>query len=109
MTMKIVDDAGLKAVFKELDRRASEGERPWSKAGLAEEIGIQKQAINNWRKVPAERVPIVARILGLKKSVLRPDLYEAADNGPPTPVRSLRDLPRSRKGKVFLKGSARAR
>lgn len=83
MSTKIIDDAGLKAVFRELERRANAGLTPWSKADLASEIGVKKQAINNWRKIPAERVPMVSRILGLKKSTLRPDLYEPVDDGLP--------------------------
>ncbi len=79
--MKIIDDAGLRAVFAELDRRANLGLSPWSKADLASQLGIKKQAINIWTKVPAERVPAVSQLLGLKKSILRPDLYDTSDDG----------------------------
>lgn len=83
MNTKIIVDPGLQAVFKELERRAARGETPWSKAGLAALIGVQKQAINNWSRVPAERVHLVAHILGLRKSVLRPDLFGRIENGRP--------------------------
>ena len=102
--MRMIDDVGLRAVFSELERRANAGLSPWSKAELASQIDVTKQAINNWSKVPAERVPMIARILGLDRGVLRPDLYEE-DYKAPSPAPPLRDLPRSGRGKILLKGS----
>ena len=74
-------DAGLRAVFRELERRANEGLDPWTKTGLAKSINVHKQAINSWVKVPGKHVPAVSKVLGIKKSLLRPDLYDASDDG----------------------------
>lgn len=43
---------------------------------LAIELGISHAAVATWRKVPAERVPEVARITGYSRHQLRPDLWE---------------------------------
>ena len=43
---------------------------------LADALGINPSAIVQWSKVPAERVPSVARATGLSRQDLRPDLYE---------------------------------
>jgi hypothetical protein len=48
-------------------------------ARIGEPFGITAQAVAQWEKVPAERVPKIAEITGLPKSVLRPDLYSAAE------------------------------
>lgn len=45
-------------------------------AALARHLNISSQAISQWDKIPAERVPEVARVTGLPKHLLRPDLYE---------------------------------
>jgi hypothetical protein len=44
-------------------------------AELAKELGITRQAIYKWDRVPAERVPEVARFTGIKRHILRRDLY----------------------------------
>lgn len=43
---------------------------------LATALGIFPSAILQWSRVPAERVPAVARATGLSSHDLRPDLYE---------------------------------
>lgn len=45
---------------------------------LAELIGITRQGIWQWRRIPAERVVEVERATGIPRQELRPDLYEAA-------------------------------
>lgn len=47
-------------------------------AELARGLGISRGAIAMWEKVPAERLLDVERITGLHRSVLRPDLFDAA-------------------------------
>lgn len=37
--------------------------------------GISSQAVNQWRRVPAERVLEVERVTGVPRHELRPDLY----------------------------------
>lgn len=44
-------------------------------AALAKAIGITSQAISQWPKIPAERVPQVSDVTGLPPHLLRPDLY----------------------------------
>jgi hypothetical protein len=42
---------------------------------LAIKLGINRQAIYGWTRIPAERVPQIAKITGLPPRLLRPDLY----------------------------------
>ena len=42
---------------------------------LARQLGITPQAINAWRRVPADRVLQVEKITGVPRQALRPDLY----------------------------------
>lgn len=46
---------------------------------VAEALGITSQAVSRWRRVPADKVTLVARITGISAQRLRPDLY--AKNG----------------------------
>lgn len=43
---------------------------------LARRLGTSRQAVQKWARVPEARVEQVARITGVPKRVLRPDLYE---------------------------------
>jgi transcriptional regulator NrdR family protein len=42
---------------------------------LAKRIGISPQAIVYWQKVPINRIDIVEKISGIRREVLRPDLF----------------------------------
>ena len=42
---------------------------------LAEALGITRQAVEQWRAVPPERVLQVERITGVSRYALRPDIY----------------------------------
>jgi TorA maturation chaperone TorD len=42
---------------------------------LARRIGISQPSVSNWTKIPAERVLAVESISGIRRAVLRPDLY----------------------------------
>lgn len=42
---------------------------------LARSIGVTRQAVYQWREVPAERVPDIAALTGLQRAELRPDLF----------------------------------
>lgn len=46
---------------------------------LAEAIGVTRQALYLWDKVPAERVPAIVEATGnkLSRHQLRPDLWDA--------------------------------
>lgn len=41
---------------------------------LAQKLGLSRQAIHRWRRIPAERLPDVVRITGIPAQKLRPDL-----------------------------------
>lgn len=47
-------------------------------AQLAEKIGVSRQAIYQWSRIPAERVVDVERATGIPRSELRPDIFGAA-------------------------------
>jgi len=42
---------------------------------LARKIGIAQPSVSNWGRVPAERVLLVEALTGVRRAVLRPDLY----------------------------------
>jgi DNA-binding transcriptional regulator YdaS (Cro superfamily) len=46
-----------------------------SKSALARALGLKVQSIQQWRRIPAERVLDVERATGVPRSALRPDLY----------------------------------
>jgi len=50
---------------------------------LACEVGIAPAAITKWLRpggrIPAERVLTVERITGIRREILRPDIYPATD------------------------------
>lgn len=45
---------------------------------LAEELGISRSAISQWRDIPLRWVPQVTALTGLTKEVLRPDFFAPA-------------------------------
>jgi TorA maturation chaperone TorD len=56
---------------------------------LARRIGIAQPSISNWSRVPAERVLAVEAATGVKRAVLRPDLY-GEPSSPPDDVDAAR-------------------
>ncbi|WP_345819903.1 Cro/CI family transcriptional regulator [Methylobacterium fujisawaense] len=42
---------------------------------IAAELGISRQAVEQWQEAPARRVIQLERLLGIPRSKLRPDLY----------------------------------
>jgi len=42
---------------------------------IAEALGVSRAAVSQWRRVPAKHVATVARMTGISKRVLRPDLF----------------------------------
>ena len=44
-------------------------------AQLAAKLGIARQAIYQWSRIPAERVVEVERITGVPRNELRPDIF----------------------------------
>jgi DNA-binding transcriptional regulator YdaS (Cro superfamily) len=51
-----------------------------SKKALAVALGISGEAVNNWKRVPVERVLEVEKITGVPREELRPDIYPPADD-----------------------------
>jgi DNA-binding transcriptional regulator YdaS (Cro superfamily) len=45
-------------------------------AEVARGLGITRAAVVKWDKVPAERVVEIERITGIRRELLRPDLYQ---------------------------------
>ena len=44
---------------------------------LARRVGIAQPSVSNWLRVPSERVRAVESATGIRREILRPDLYEA--------------------------------
>jgi hypothetical protein len=42
---------------------------------LARKLGIRHEAIEQWKRIPVERLQAVAKVTGLPQHVLRPDLF----------------------------------
>lgn len=49
-----------------------------NKSELARRLGVKVQSIQQWKRIPAERVIDVERVTGIPREELRPDLYRAA-------------------------------
>jgi DNA-binding transcriptional regulator YdaS (Cro superfamily) len=60
--------------------------RPGLVAELAAELGVATSSVCQWDPVPPHRVPEVARILGVGRHQIRPDLWDP----PPRPPRARR-------------------
>lgn len=48
-----------------------------NKSELARRLGVKVQSIQQWKRIPAERVLDVERVTGIPRGELRPDLYPA--------------------------------
>lgn len=48
------------------------------KSELARRLGVAVQSIQQWTRIPAERVHEVEKVTGIHRSKLRPDLYPVA-------------------------------
>ena len=46
-----------------------------NKARLADLVGVSRQCVGQWSRVPAERVLQIERLTGVSRTILRPDLY----------------------------------
>ena len=66
---------GLPLVLAELARRQYYGMEPGTQGELGSHLGISKQAVNQWKAVPAKYVLDVADLLGLPPEFIRPDVF----------------------------------
>lgn len=46
---------------------------------LARKLGVRQEAIEQWQRVPVERLQAVAKATGLPQHVLRPDLFDVGE------------------------------
>lgn len=46
-----------------------------SQSELARRLGISRAAVSHWRRVPLRHLCRVAEISGIRRELLRPDLY----------------------------------
>jgi DNA-binding transcriptional regulator YdaS (Cro superfamily) len=81
---------GKVAVYDRLEERYVNGQDVHTVTELARRLGVTKQALSGWRQVPGERVLKIEALIGLKRWVMRPDLY-------PPPKQSRRGMNGSRK------------
>ena len=65
--------AGLEAVMKAID--SGRRKALTSRAKLAARLGISKQAIGAWRKVPVEHVLTIEELFRIPRHRMRPDIY----------------------------------
>lgn len=63
------EDSDKDAALQEAIKRAGSANE------LARQIGVKPQAISQWKRVPIGRVPDVARITGIPRETLRPDVW----------------------------------
>lgn len=42
---------------------------------LARQLGVTPQAISQWKRIPLERASEIARITGIPRAELRPDIW----------------------------------
>jgi len=52
--------------------------RAGSVAKLADMLGVSRQVLYKWKRIPADRILEIERLTGVPRASLRPDLYEAA-------------------------------
>lgn len=65
MVLQIMGDAGLERAIRAVGGITE----------LARRIGISQPSVSNWQRVPAGRVVAVEAATGVRREILRPDLY----------------------------------
>lgn len=58
-------DTGLRLVLEALNSHE-----------LARKLGISRQAIEQWKRIPAGRIVDIERVTGISRERLRPELYK---------------------------------
>jgi Putative antitoxin of bacterial toxin-antitoxin system, YdaS/YdaT len=64
----------IRAYIKEERRGLKRTERGPTSV-IAEACGINRQAVNQWKRVPAKWVLVVERVTGIAREKIRPDVY----------------------------------
>lgn len=68
-------DQGIVVIEEALAVREAMGLHPRNKVELATALGISKQALSTWVRVPPARVLVIERLLEIPRTVLRPDIF----------------------------------
>lgn len=68
-------DQGIAIIEEALAVREAMGLHPRNKVELAGALGISKQALSTWAKVPPARVLVIEQLLDIPRTVLRPDIF----------------------------------
>ena len=68
-------DKGLAAIDEALAVREAMGLHPRNKVELASALDISKQALSTWAKVPPARALAIEQLLGVPRTILRPDIF----------------------------------
>jgi len=55
---------------------------------IAKACDISKEAVWNWKRVPAERVLVVSRVTKIPRHLIRPDIYPPPRRAVSTPKRN---------------------
>lgn len=75
LQIKTYSDPGLQAVMEALLARYDNDETIGTKTELALALGISKQAISLWQRVPVEHVLTIEALIEVPRHVQRPDVY----------------------------------
>ena len=74
-TAEMTVNKGVNRVWKELASRKHYGLSPKTQGELAAMLGITRQAINQWTKIPPEYVMDISEALGIPPEEIRPDIF----------------------------------
>ncbi len=72
---EMTKDKGVEEVIAALNWRFFRSLRPGTQEELGKHLGVSKQAVNQWKRVPAEHVLAISELLNLEPSKLRPDIF----------------------------------
>lgn len=68
-------DPGVAAVVDALSIRAVRDVYPRNKVELAETLGVSKQAVSMWHRIPVLHVLKIEQAIGVPRTTQRPDVY----------------------------------
>lgn len=104
--------AGLAALSFVLADRKEKGAEVASVVELAQILGISKQALSQWVRIPAEHVVTIERLTGLPRHIQRPDVFPHPGKEQAVfllPEREIDDIQKRVSAKIRARRRARAR